>query len=772
MKNKYISVILTALLFVTLTVGSAWAVPKKINYQGKLTDSGGDPVTGSISMEFAIYDVDVGGSALWSSGALLVSLSDEGIYNVILGDGTPINLPFDVPYYLGVTVDTDAEMIPRQELSSVGYAYNAETLDGHPVSDFAVSSHDHDAEYVNEGQVNSITSVMITDSNVTLNDLAANSVNSSKVVDNSLTAADLAPESVGSSEIADGAVTSVDVADNSLTAADLAPDSVGASEIATGAVGTSEVLDNSLTASDLAAGSVGSSEVSDNSLTAADLATGSVASAEVLDNSLTAADLAAGSVGSSEIADGSILQTDLAASLYDDFVNTTGDTMSGALSMVTNGSSIFVDANPATTTMYGVYVDADQTNNNYIYGLYSDTDSSAATSAYTYGAYSNANGNYVTYGLYSYGRSTTSTAYGLYGSSYADGGISYGLRLNASQASGNNSSVYGQYLTSYAYGTGELKASYNYASHNGTAGDTYSVHARAYGSDAGISYGIYAQAENGVDNYAGYFTSVNANAHGVYATVSGTTARAVEGYATNSGTITNYGGYFEASGAYGRGVEGHATNTGDYTNYGGRFQADGTYGIGVYGYSPDYYGVYGYGGSRGVYGYTSGSASDYASGVYGYASSGAQYGYGGYFYAAGSGAVGIRAYGGSGYAADFYGKVRIRTTGGTMVMELGDGLDYAEGFDVSEMDKVLAGSVLIIDPENPGKLKLSNSPYDTKVAGIAAGANGLGTGVRLGADRFDTDVALAGRVYCNVDATEEGIGQVICSQPQLCRDMP
>jgi len=88
---------------------------------------------------------------------------------------------------------------------------------------------------------------------------------------------------------------------------------------------------------------------------------------------------------------------------------------------------------------------------------------------------------------------------------------------------------------------------------------------------------------------------------------------------------------------------------------------------------------------------------------------------------------------------------------------LGEGLDYAEGFDVSAKDEINAGSVLIIDADNPGKLALSNKSYDTKVAGIVAGGKGLGSGVRLGAGQFDYDVALAGRVYCKVDATDEAI---------------
>jgi hypothetical protein len=95
--------------------------------------------------------------------------------------------------------------------------------------------------------------------------------------------------------------------------------------------------------------------------------------------------------------------------------------------------------------------------------------------------------------------------------------------------------------------------------------------------------------------------------------------------------------------------------------------------------------------------------------------------------------------------------------GSDKVMELGAGLDYAEGFDVSARDKIGPGSVLIIDADNPGNLEISVKAYDSKVAGIVAGAKGIGSGVRLGAGQFDHDVALAGRVYCNVDATEAAV---------------
>jgi hypothetical protein len=225
-----------------------------------------------------------------------------------------------------------------------------------------------------------------------------------------------------------------------------------------------------------------------------------------------------------------------------------------------------------------------------------------------------------------------------------------------------------------------------------------------------------------VTNYGGQFEAAGSYGRGVYG-------------AATSTSSTNYGGYFEADGAYGRGVYGRASNGGDYTNYGGYFSASGRYGRGVYAYA----------------------AGNNAEAVYGYA--GGTNAYAGYFYAPYDYSVGIYAYGGaSGWAADFRGNVRVRDrSSGTTVIELGTGLDYAEGFDVSDKKEIKPGSVLIIDPDNPGKLKMSDTPYDTKVAGIVAGAKGLGSGVRLGASQFDHNVALAGRVYCNVDATLTGV---------------
>jgi len=103
---------------------------------------------------------------------------------------------------------------------------------------------------------------------------------------------------------------------------------------------------------------------------------------------------------------------------------------------------------------------------------------------------------------------------------------------------------------------------------------------------------------------------------------------------------------------------------------------------------------------------------------------------------------------------DVAGRIRVSDMDGDPIVEIGEGLDYAEGFNVTEEADIEAGTVLVIDSENPGKLTVSRSAYDSKVAGIVAGGKGLGSGVRLGVSQFDQDVALAGRVYCKVDTTD------------------
>lgn len=78
------------------------------------------------------------------------------------------------------------------------------------------------------------------------------------------------------------------------------------------------------------------------------------------------------------------------------------------------------------------------------------------------------------------------------------------------------------------------------------------------------------------------------------------------------------------------------------------------------------------------------------------------------------------------------------------------GADIVEGFDSICGTAFEPGTVLVIDPENPGKLMCSEDAYDYKVAGVVSGANGVKPGIKLGQDGVmdgEIPVAMTGRVY-------------------------
>jgi hypothetical protein len=89
------------------------------------------------------------------------------------------------------------------------------------------------------------------------------------------------------------------------------------------------------------------------------------------------------------------------------------------------------------------------------------------------------------------------------------------------------------------------------------------------------------------------------------------------------------------------------------------------------------------------------------------------------------------------------------------------GSDLAEPFAVSSPSgDIPQGSVVVIDEENPGHLKVSSQPYDTRVAGVLSGANGINPGIQMqqqGLLEGGKNVALTGRVYVLADASNGAI---------------
>lgn len=83
------------LISATCTVASAMfaaaQVPNLINYQGRLTDAGGAPVTGSKNLAISIYDAATGGNLLYTETIGAVTLDANGVYNFQFGSAGTSN---------------------------------------------------------------------------------------------------------------------------------------------------------------------------------------------------------------------------------------------------------------------------------------------------------------------------------------------------------------------------------------------------------------------------------------------------------------------------------------------------------------------------------------------------------------------------------------------------------------------------------------------------------------------------------------------------------
>ncbi len=120
----------------TLTRGT-----RIISFQGRLTDSLGNPIVAQTDVVFKLYNVSSGGSPLYTgscTGGSGLTPDQDGIFNALVGqDCSMTEIPSSVftenaNVYLGVTVGSDSEMTPRQQIANVGYALNTETLQGLP----------------------------------------------------------------------------------------------------------------------------------------------------------------------------------------------------------------------------------------------------------------------------------------------------------------------------------------------------------------------------------------------------------------------------------------------------------------------------------------------------------------------------------------------------------------------------------------------------------------------------------------------------------------
>ncbi|MBL8878408.1 MAG: hypothetical protein JNG88_04740 [Phycisphaerales bacterium] len=260
----------------------------------------------------------------------------------------------------------------------------------------------------------------------------------------------------------------------------------------------------------------------------------------------------------------------------------------------------------------------------------------------------------------------------------------------------------------------------NYGNNHGASAATYST---TYGA------GITGQAFGSGPSYGGAFSANHSAAAGMIATNNATDGTPIAGV-----MITNApSGYA----CMGRSLYTGPAN-GSFAGYFDNFASTG-FATGVAGYSASNNNGFGVRGHQGA-------TSGFGAGVYGLSSS--LQGFGGYF-ENNNGGVALRAYG----------------LAQVSVLEIFGGADIAEPFDVNadsaeSLPNIKPGMVVSIDPACVGELRLATTAFDTTVAGIISGANGVNPGMVLTQKGSAADgkhaVAMTGRVWCYCDADASG----------------
>jgi hypothetical protein len=631
-----------------------------VSYQGLLTDPGGLPLNGTVSMTFRIYDDPNSTSPadlLWQEVQPAVDVID-GIYNVHLGSVTS----FDTvqPSQTGqfwLEVEVDGEILqPRQLITSVFFALqsneaghadttnDAEMLDGRDSTDFL----DKDTYDVDR---NAVVDEAESAAHATQADNATQAGNADTVDDMH---ADELQQRVYGTCPAGNSIREIDQAGNVVCEAD----------------------DEGITSE---------SDPTVNSLGKATLPclAGEVAKSNGVSWGCAPDDASATSytAGTGLDLNGTEFSVELPLIL-------SSSSSSGTIqSSSSTGTGMLGHATAATGETNGVHGKSDSTGGRGVFG------ENLAVSGVTSGVY---------------GRSYSTSGRGVYGAAHATTGVTSGVRGWSASTSGRG--VLGVAAAASGSTVGVRGDS--------SSPDGYGVHGLAT-STSGSTVGVRGQsASPDGTGVAGVSLAISGSSTGVWGKTS---------------SPTGFGVYGEAPGTTGTGVYGSsaAGKAGHFVGAG-----SGVAGATVYGENSN---------ASGIAGFFQNDSDD-ATAV---------------FVQQGTGDV-LRGFYDTGSGWDWAIRVQRNGTTTLSVLELTGGADLSEQFDVSGAEhEVSPGMVVSIDPDHPGRLRVSDTAYDRKVAGILSGAGGVKPGMLMVQKGSAADganpVALTGRVYCWADASYGGI---------------
>jgi len=110
------------LFFALLAVVMEMRAQATLSMQGTIRNSTGSAVSDGIySLTFRLYTVESGGAPVWTETQDNIKVTG-GVYSALLGATNPLNAAFNVPYFVGISVDGGSELLPRFRLTSAPYA--------------------------------------------------------------------------------------------------------------------------------------------------------------------------------------------------------------------------------------------------------------------------------------------------------------------------------------------------------------------------------------------------------------------------------------------------------------------------------------------------------------------------------------------------------------------------------------------------------------------------------------------------------------------------
>ncbi len=183
-------ILLLTLILTAIPVSVDADVPRVVSYQGRLTDSAGDPVVdGQYLIKFKMYGSEFGDDSLWWSGYQTVTITN-GLFDYQLGSSNPIPADFFGPGsepFLGITIGANPEVTPRTKITSSAFSWHSNTSD---TAAYATEIAD-DIETESKLSNYAVTSMKIGD----------NSINTSKIQDGTIDFNDIGINGASSGEV-------------------------------------------------------------------------------------------------------------------------------------------------------------------------------------------------------------------------------------------------------------------------------------------------------------------------------------------------------------------------------------------------------------------------------------------------------------------------------------------------------------------------------------------------------------------------------------------